>query len=132
LNPTENETDDLDRLTRIHARGNRWLDESCDDPGQKEPVAQAHISIAYGRSGMLASDGRCKFGDALADGYVRSEGTAVLVLKSEEMALRDGDRIFAVILRSAVNNDGGSNSFGTPCISGPGRSSAQRGEGRRA
>lgn len=86
--------------------------------GAANVILQPHISIAYGRSGMLASDGRCKFGDALADGYVRSEGAAVLVLKSEEMALRDGDRIFAVILGSAVNNDGGSDSFGTPCIPG--------------
>ena len=83
--------------------------------GAANVILQPHISIAYGRSGMLASDGRCKFGDALADGYVRSEGAAVLVLKSEEMALRDGDRIFAVILGSAVNNDGGgSGVFGRP------------------
>ena len=84
--------------------------------GAANVILQPHISIAYGRSGMLASDGRCKFGDALADGYVRSEGAAVLVLKSEEMALRDGDRIFAVILGSAVNSDGGSGGvFGRPC-----------------
>ena len=83
--------------------------------GAANMILQPHISIAYGRSGMLASDGRCKFGDALADGYVRSEGAAVLVLKSEEMALRDGDRIFAVVLGSAVNNDGGgSGVFGRP------------------
>jgi acyl transferase domain-containing protein/NAD(P)-dependent dehydrogenase (short-subunit alcohol dehydrogenase family)/acyl carrier protein len=84
--------------------------------GAANVILQPHISIAYGRSGMLAADGRCKFGDASADGYVRSEGAAVLVLKSEEMALRDGNRIFAVVLGGAVNNDGGSSgSFGTPC-----------------
>ena len=87
--------------------------------GAANMILQPHISIAYGRSGMLASDGRCKFGDALADGYVRSEGAAVLVLKSEEMALRDGDRIFAVVQGSAVNNDGGGGGvFGRPSRSG--------------
>ena len=41
---------------------------------------------------MMAPDGRCKFGDAAADGYVRSEGAAMVVLKRLSTALADGDR----------------------------------------
>ena len=69
-------------------------------------ILQPHISIAYSQSRMMAADGRCKFGDAAGDGYVRSEGAGLVVLKPLERALADGDRIYAVIRGSAINNDG--------------------------
>jgi acyl transferase domain-containing protein/acyl carrier protein len=78
-----------------------------------------HIYVAYSQSGMMAGDGRCKFGDARADGYVRSEGAGVIVLKRLDDALRDRDRIHAVIRGTAVNNDGrSSGSMGTPSLKG--------------
>ena len=78
-------------------------------------ILQPHISTAYSQAGMLAADGRCKFGDARADGYVRSEGVGVVVLKPLAQARADGDPIHAVILGSAVNNDGHTGgSLGTP------------------
>lgn len=69
-------------------------------------ILQPQYSIAYSRSGMIAPDGRCKFGDARGDGYVRSEGAGVVVLKRLEDATRDGDRVYAVIAGSSVTNDG--------------------------
>jgi acyl transferase domain-containing protein/acyl carrier protein len=69
-------------------------------------ILQPHITIAYSQSRMMAADGRCKFGDASGDGYVRSEGAGIVVLKRLDEALADGDRIYAVIRGSAVNNDG--------------------------
>ena len=78
-------------------------------------ILQPHISVAYSQSRMMAADGRCKFGDASGDGYVRSEGVGVVVLKSLCDAVDDGDRIYAVIRGSAINNDGrSSGSMGTP------------------
>ena len=53
-------------------------------------------TIATSRARMLSPDGRCKTFDAAADGYVRSEGCGVLVLKRLSDAVRDGDRIQAV------------------------------------
>jgi acyl transferase domain-containing protein/acyl carrier protein len=64
--------------------------------------------IAFSTAQMLAPDGRCKFGDSRADGFVRSEGAGVVVLKRLSAALADGDPIRAVIRGSAVNNDGDS------------------------
>jgi myxalamid-type polyketide synthase MxaE and MxaD len=87
--------------------------------GAANVILAPHTHIAYSQSGMMAPDGRCKFGDAAADGYVRSEGAAILVLKRLDAALSDGDRIHVVIRGSAVNNDGGSSgSMGRPSLLG--------------
>ena len=83
--------------------------------GGANVILQPQVTIAYSQSRMIAADGRCKFGDAQADGYVRSEGAGVVVLKRLEEALADGDPIYAVIAGSAVNNDGkGSQHLTTP------------------
>lgn len=62
--------------------------------------------VGFTKASMLSADGRCKAFDASGDGYVRSEGGAVLLLKPLEKALADGDEIHAVILASGVNTDG--------------------------
>src|SRR4029077_9268571 len=53
--------------------------------------------IAFSKAQMLAPDGKCKTFDAAADGFVRGEGCGVIVVKRLEDALRDDDRIRAVI-----------------------------------
>ncbi|MFD0971726.1 beta-ketoacyl synthase N-terminal-like domain-containing protein [Plantactinospora endophytica] len=63
-------------------------------------------AVLFGQAGVLAADGRCKFGDAGADGFVRSDGIVVAVLKPLSAALADGDRVRAVLLGSGVSNDG--------------------------
>jgi acyl transferase domain-containing protein len=63
---------------------------------------------------MLAPDGKCKTFDASADGYSRSEGCAVLVLKLLSEAQANGDRILAVIHGSACNQDGRTNGITAP------------------
>ncbi|MFF3487441.1 beta-ketoacyl synthase N-terminal-like domain-containing protein, partial [Streptomyces sp. NPDC002701] len=64
--------------------------------------------------GALSPDGRCHTFDARANGYVRGEGGAFLVLKPLRRALADGDRVHCVIKGGAVNNDGGGPSLTTP------------------
>ncbi|HNM83922.1 MAG TPA: polyketide synthase, partial [Mycobacterium sp.] len=70
--------------------------------------------ITFSSAHMLAPDGRCKTFDAAADGYVRGEGCGVIVVKRLEDAVRDGDRIRAVIRSSAINQDGASGGLTVP------------------
>ena len=58
--------------------------------------------------GMLSREGRCKTFDASADGFVRSEGCGMVVLKRLDEAETDGDRIWGVIRGAAVNQNGAS------------------------
>jgi acyl transferase domain-containing protein/NAD(P)-dependent dehydrogenase (short-subunit alcohol dehydrogenase family)/acyl carrier protein len=69
-------------------------------------ILRAEVTLAYGAAGMLSPDGRCKFGDASANGYVRSEGGAVVLLKPLSRAIADRDPIHAVVRGSSVKNDG--------------------------
>jgi myxalamid-type polyketide synthase MxaE and MxaD len=87
--------------------------------GGANVILQPNVTVAYSQSRMMAPDGRCKFGDAHADGYVRSEGAGVVVLKPLRQAMADRDPMYAVIRGSAINNDGkSSGSLGTPSRSG--------------
>jgi amino acid adenylation domain-containing protein len=72
------------------------------------------ITINFTKAGALAPDGRCKAFDARANGFVRSEGVGVVVLKPLSRALAAGDPIYAVIRGSAVNQDGRSNGLMAP------------------
>lgn len=72
------------------------------------------LSLAFSKAGMLSPDGHCKTFDAQADGYVRSEGCGVVVLKPLQQAMAEGDNVIAVIRGSAINHDGASNGLTAP------------------
>jgi polyketide synthase 13 len=73
------------------------------------------VTIGFNEvGGVLAPDGRIKSFSQDADGYARSEGGGMLVLKRVADARRDGDEILAVIAGSAVNHDGRSNGMLAP------------------
>lgn len=62
--------------------------------------------ITFSKASMLSRHGRCRVFDAAGDGYVRSEGGGIFVLKDHEQAIADGNQILAVVASSAVNTDG--------------------------
>ncbi|WP_404936926.1 amino acid adenylation domain-containing protein [Pseudomonas sp. JDS08PS003] len=63
-------------------------------------------AINLGAVGFLSSDGRSRSFQADADGFVRSEGVGVLVLKSLQQAIDDRDDIYAVLKGSGVAHGG--------------------------
>ena len=72
------------------------------------------VTVTLCRAQMLSPAGQCRTFDASADGYVRGEGCGVIVLKRLSDAIRDGDRVLAVIAGSAVNQDGRSSGLTAP------------------
>ena len=67
--------------------------------------------------GHLSPTGRCHAFDVAADGYVCGEASAVVLLKRLPDALRDGDRILAVVRGTAANQDGHTVNIATPSLS---------------
>jgi phthiocerol/phenolphthiocerol synthesis type-I polyketide synthase C len=77
-------------------------------------ILTPETTIAFSAARMLSPDGRCRTFDEAANGYVRSEGCGVIVLKRLSDAIRDGDRIRGVIRGTAVNQDGQTNGLTAP------------------
>ncbi|MEJ6482500.1 aminotransferase class III-fold pyridoxal phosphate-dependent enzyme [Nostoc punctiforme UO1] len=68
---------------------------------------------------MLSGDGHCRPFDASAQGTMFNNGAGIVVLKRLEDALNEGDRIYAVIRGSGINNDGADKvSFTAPSVDG--------------
>jgi len=88
------------------------------------------ITVNFTKAGFMAPDGRCKAFDARANGYVRGEGAGVVLLKPLGRAMRDGDRVYAVIRGTAVNQDGRTNGITAP--NGPAQERVLREAYRRA
>lgn len=103
-------------LTAVHVATRSLRDGECDMAlvGGVNLLLMPEISVGFSQAGMLSPDGRCKTFDASANGYVRSEGAGVVVLKRLSRALADGDDIYAVISGSAINQDGRSNGLTAP------------------
>ncbi|KAH7820135.1 putative polyketide synthase module [Monocercomonoides exilis] len=80
----------------------------CDSAlcGAVNLMMYPEISIGFSKLGVLSPDGHCKAFDAKANGYVRSEGCGMVLLKRLSDAERDGNRIYAVIRGTHVGSDG--------------------------
>jgi 3-oxoacyl-(acyl-carrier-protein) synthase/SAM-dependent methyltransferase/acyl carrier protein len=92
--------------------------------GATNLILSPEMNIGFSRTRMLSRDGHCKTFDAAADGYVRSEGSCVIVLKRLTDANRDGNRVLANLHGSAVNQDG--RSAGITAPNGPAQEAVMR------
>jgi acyl-CoA synthetase (AMP-forming)/AMP-acid ligase II/3-oxoacyl-(acyl-carrier-protein) synthase/acyl carrier protein len=106
-------------LVALHLASESLRRGECDVAivGGVNAVLAAEPGVFFAKARALSKDGRCKTFDAGADGFVRSEGCGVLVLKRQSDALSAHDRIYALVRGSAVNHDGCSNGLMAP--SGP-------------
>ncbi|HWF82871.1 MAG TPA: beta-ketoacyl synthase N-terminal-like domain-containing protein [Streptosporangiaceae bacterium] len=94
-------------LVAVHTAAQALLAGECD-------MALAggitlHVPFPHeepGEDGITAADGHCRAFDIGASGTIASDGAGVVVLKRLDEAQADGDTIYAVILGSAVTNDG--------------------------
>ena len=64
------------------------------------------VMIQFSKLGVMSPDGRCKSFSDMADGYVRSEGCGVVLIKPLAQALRDHNHVYAVMKGTAINQDG--------------------------
>jgi phthiocerol/phenolphthiocerol synthesis type-I polyketide synthase E len=108
-------------LVAVHMAAQSLLHGECDLAlaGGTNVVVPNHSGYVYSPGGISSPDGRCRAFDADAAGTLGGNGTGVVLLKRLADAVRDGDRIRAVIKGSAVNNDGGSKvAFTAPSVEG--------------
>ena len=103
-------------LVAVHlaCRSLREKETSLAVAGGVNVLIKPEIVMTLCQASMLSPDGYCKSFDARANGYARSEGAGVVVMKRLTDALADGDPIYAVIRGSAVNQDGRSEGITVP------------------
>ena len=95
-------------LTAIHLAIGALRREECSLAlsGSVNLILTPEHSINLSQAGMLSPDGHCKSFDSAANGFTRSEGCGVFVLKRLQDALQDNDNIVGIIKGSALNRDG--------------------------
>ena len=103
-------------LTAVHLACRSLAAGDCDVAiaAGVQLLLRPELTMGFCRASMLSLDGRCKAFDASGNGYVRSEGAGAIVLKPLERALADGDPVHAVILGTAINQDGHTSGLTVP------------------
>lgn len=103
-------------LTALHLACESLRQGNCDAAlvGGVGVLLRPEPTIGFSKAGMLSTDGRCKAFDSRANGYVRSEGAGLVVIKPLGAALAAGERIYAVIRATGINQDGHTNGLTVP------------------
>ncbi|KAI1502213.1 hypothetical protein F5X99DRAFT_427602 [Biscogniauxia marginata] len=84
--------------------------------GASSMMLSQDMFISMSTLGVLSPEGKCYAWDSRAHGYGRGEGVAALILKSLGAAIKDGDRIHAVIRNSSLNQDGKTTTITSPSM----------------
>ncbi|HEY4592188.1 MAG TPA: type I polyketide synthase, partial [Thermoanaerobaculia bacterium] len=95
-------------LVAVHVATQALLNGECDMAlaGGVSISVPSRRGYLYDEGHIVSPDGHCRAFDADARGTVEGEGVGVVVLKRLDRAREDGDNVLAVILATAVNNDG--------------------------
>lgn len=103
-------------LVAVHLAIKSLRDRECNLAlaGGVNRLISPKVSLNFSKAKMLSPDGRCQTFDENANGFVRSEGCGIVVLKRLRDAIADRDNIRAVLLGSATNQDGRTSSITTP------------------
>ena len=86
--------------------------------GGVNALISPQTSIGFSKASMISPTGQCFAFDARANGFVRSEGAALVYLRRLADAVAAGDRIYAVIRAAVVNQDGHTSSMTVPGLEG--------------
>ncbi|WP_228011364.1 type I polyketide synthase [Nonomuraea phyllanthi] len=111
-------------LVAVHVAAQTLLNGECDTAlagGVSLTVPQGH-GYLHVPDAMFSADGRVRPFSAEGSGIVYSQGVGAVVLRRLDDALADGDEVLAVLLGSAVNNDGADKvGFTAPSVRGQAR-----------
>ncbi|KAF8797479.1 putative polyketide synthase [Phlegmacium glaucopus] len=77
-------------------------------------ITSPDMMIGLDRGHFLSPTGQCKAFDASADGYSRSEGCGIFVLKKLSDAIKENDKILGVIRGVEINQSGNAHSITHP------------------
>ncbi|MFF3226199.1 SDR family NAD(P)-dependent oxidoreductase [Nocardia suismassiliense] len=103
-------------LVAVHQARQAILAGECESAlaGGVNIMLHPETSVSMSKGRFLSADGRCKAFDASADGYGRGEGAGIVVLKRLDAARRDGDRVYAIVRGTGVNQDGRTSAIPVP------------------
>jgi 3-oxoacyl-(acyl-carrier-protein) synthase/malonyl CoA-acyl carrier protein transacylase/thioesterase domain-containing protein/aryl carrier-like protein len=103
-------------LVAIHLAAQSLRCHDCDlaIAGGTNLILGPEETIGFARLRAMSPSHHCRAFDGAADGYIRAEGGAVIVLKRADEAITDDDRIEALLVGSSINNDGASNGLTAP------------------
>ncbi len=105
-------------LVATHLAVQSLRNRECDVAiaGAANVIIDPEFTIYFSSLNSLSKDSRCKSFSNEANGFIRSEGCGILILKRLSDAQRDGDNILSVVKGTAVNQDGRSNGFTAPNV----------------
>lgn len=103
-------------LTAFHMGTESILDGSCHTSiiGNVNFIINPLLFSGFGAASMLSPDGACKAFDASGNGFVRSEGAVTVVIKRLDHAIRDQNKIYAIVEATGTNHNGSTNGITLP------------------
>ena len=115
-------------LVAVHMAVNSLLNMECEMAlaGGVTIELPHRVGYRFAEGEILSPDGLCRAFDDGSQGTVFGSGAAIVVLRRYADAVADGDDIKAVILGTAINNDGaGKASYLAPSVDGQAEAAAE-------